>query len=133
MDDFDAIQNVKARYCAAADTIPDDVAAARQELAGLFTDDVTADYGMDPIRGPAALIEFLTTAIAAGSDWMIHMIGSPRIDVTGDSATGNWALAVHSRRKATGERDIYVGRYADTFRKVAGVWKIASVRFIRCE
>ena len=133
MDDSDAIQNVKARYCAAADAIPDDVEAARAQFAGLFTPDVTADYGIDPIVGPDALVEFLTTAIAAGSDWMIHMIGSPLIEVDGDRATGSWALAVHSRRKATGERDLYVGRYADAFRKVGGEWKIASVAFIRRE
>ena len=62
----------------------------------------------------------------------IHLLGTPRIDVSGDAATGDWTVAVHSRTRA-GERMTIVGRYSDRFVRTADGWRIAHIAFRRYE
>lgn len=128
-----AIANLKARYCAAADLSASDPAAARALFADIFTDDFVGDYGLQPLKGAQAIIDFLCTAIAGSSAWLIHMLHSPRVEVAGDAATGDWTVHVHLKRRATGAVDVVIGRYSDTFRLTADGWRIATVRFERLE
>jgi ketosteroid isomerase-like protein len=129
-DDVVAIQNLKAGYCAAVDSLTGDKAAAAEAFRAIFMPDVVADYGFDPILGAEALADFLCNAIAGSSEWRIHMIHSPMVAVTGDRATGDWTVAVHLQRIG-GQVDLLLGRYADVFRRTAEGWRIASVRFLR--
>ena len=126
------IANLKAAYCAAGDNAPHDAEASARDLALCFVPDATADYGFIQFATPEELIAFMGTAVGGGSEWMIHMLGSPRIEVTGDAATGEWTVAVHSKTRA-GERMTIVGRYADRFRRTPDGWRIAHIAFRRYE
>ncbi len=69
--------------------------------------------------------------IPGNSEWMIHMLSSPDIEVAAEAARGRWTVMVQSKRREGGGIDTVVGRYADEFRKTDGVWRIASVRFMQ--
>jgi len=133
MDDHAAIQNVKARYCAFADSSCEDRQAARAALLPLFTPDVTADYGMEPIAGAEAVADFLSVAISGGSEWMIHNLHSPLIEIDGDRATGQWTVNVRMKRPGSAEPGFVFGRYRDSFRRVDGTWMIDAICFRRCD
>ena len=126
-----AIANLKARYCRAADTASDDVDAARAMFADIFTEDFVGDYGYGPLIGPGAIIDFLCDAIARGSLWMIHMLHSPRIEIDGAQATGDWTVLAHSRRRGSDELSVVLGRYSDVFRLTPDGWRIARITFWR--
>lgn len=128
-----AIANLKARYCAAADMAAADADAARAMMADIFTDDFAGDYGFGSLAGPQAIMEFLCTMIGGNSLWAIHMLHSPRIEVAGDHATGDWTVLVHLKRRATGAVDIIFGRYSDHFRLTPKGWRIGKVTFARME
>lgn len=132
MNDALEIANLKARYCAASDQSPHDLAGAEAALRACFVADATADYGFIQFDAPDKLIAFMGNAIGGGAEWMIHMLGSPRIEVAGDEATGDWTIAVHSRRK-DGETMLVVGRYSDRFRRTAEGWRISHIAFKRYE
>lgn len=128
-----AIANLKARYCAAADMAASDENAARAMMADVFTDDFVGDYSFDPLAGPQAIIDFLCTMIGGNSLWAVHMLHSPRIEVKGERATGDWTVLVHLKRRATGAVDIVLGRYTDSFRLTPVGWRIEKVIFARFE
>jgi hypothetical protein len=130
-DDALAIGNLKAEYCRAADQAARDPRAARLIFASIFTPDFVGDYGYGPVRGPAAAADFLCDAIAGGSEWMIHMLHSPRIAIEGDDATGEWTVMAHSCRRESGEIAVVLGRYSDSFRRTAECWRIARIGFWR--
>lgn len=132
MNDALEIANLKARYCAAGDSAPHDLAGATAGLRACFVPVATADYGFIQFDGPEPLIEFMGTAVGGGSEWMIHMLGSPQIEVAGDTATGDWTVAVHSKTRA-GETMLIVGRYADRFVRTAEGWRISHIKFDRYE
>lgn len=128
-----AIANLKARYCAAADLAASDADAARAMMAELFTDDFVGDYGFDPLNGPGAIIDFLCTMIGGNSQWAVHMLHSPHIEVGEARATGDWTVLVHLKRRATGQVDLVLGRYRDEFRLTEQGWRIGKVTFTRIE
>ena len=132
MNDALEIANLKARYCASSDKSSHDPDGAMAELMGYFVPDATADYGFVQFDSPDKLAGFMTNAIGGGSEWMIHMLGSPCIAVSGEEATGDWTIAVHSKRK-DGEQMLVVGRYSDRFRRTADGWRISHVGFTRYE
>ena len=132
MNDALEIANLKARYCAAGDSAPHDLEGSAVGLAACFVPDATADYGFIQFDNPEKLIEFMGSAVGGGSQWMIHMLGSPNIEVDGDTATGDWTIAVHSKTRA-GEQMLIVGRYADRFVRTADGWRISHIKFSRYE
>ncbi len=130
-DDVLAIQNLKARYCAVADSAADDPDGALAAFGSVFLPDVEADYGFEPMRGADALGKFLCTAIAGNSQWVLHMIHTPMIEITGDTAKGDWTVMAHLKRRESGEVDLVRGRYSDEFRLTPEGWRIARVTFTR--
>jgi hypothetical protein len=132
MNDALEIANLKAGYCAAGDSAPHDAEGAAAALRACFVPDATADYGFMTFDDPEKLIAFMGTAVGGGSEWMIHMLGSPRIEVAGDTATGDWTIAVHSKRK-DGETMVIAGRYSDRFVRTADGWRIGHIKFTRYE
>jgi SnoaL-like domain len=132
-DDALLIANLKARYCAAADLSASDEATARLHFADIFAHDFVGDYGFEPMLGAQAITDFLCTAIGGNSEWMIHMLSSPCISVAGDSATGDWTVLVHSKRRETGAMMEVIGRYSDEFQRTPKGWRIAKVQFVRPE
>ncbi|WP_165189724.1 nuclear transport factor 2 family protein [Caulobacter soli] len=131
-EDVLAIQNLKARYCAVADSAADDPEGALAAFRStVFLPDVTADYGFDPMQGVDTLGSFLCTAIAGNSEWVLHMIHTPMIEIAGDTARGDWTVMAHLKRRETGEVDLVRGRYSDEFRRTPEGWRIARVTFTR--
>jgi hypothetical protein len=131
MNDALAIANLKARYCLASDSACGDADGARAQFDGMFTPDFVGDYGFGAMNGPEAIVGFMCGAIGKGSEWMIHALGSPRID--GDRASGDWTITVQSRRRnGEGLMTVY-GRYADRFVRTAQGWQIAAITFTRYE
>lgn len=126
-----AIANLKARYCAAADLAASDQDQARRLFGDIFATDFVGDYGFGPLDGAQAIIDFLCTAIASGSLWMIHMLHSPCIRVDGDHATGDWTVLGYMKRRETGAVDSIMGRYSDRFRHTPRGWRIDAVTFTR--
>ena len=122
-----AIQNLKARYCLGADLSPEDAAGARLVFDEILTDDVVGDYGMGELIGREALTDFLVTAIAANSEWMIHMLHSPLIDIDGERAKGQWTVLVKTQRRGGAVETVF-GRYEDEFILTPAGWKIVRVR-----
>ncbi len=127
------IANLKARYCLAADTSTSDQVLALKMFGDLFTDDFVGDYGFGTLEGPKAIAEFMIQAIGGGSEWMIHALGSPFIEVDGDDATGDWTIQVESRRREGAGLMTVVGRYSDSFRRTPDGWRIARIKFDRFE
>lgn len=128
-----AIANLKARYCAAADLAASDPAQARALFADIFAADFVGHYGMGPLVGAQAIIDFLCTAIAGNSLWLLHMLHSPRIEIEGDHATGDWTVLVKLKRRESGAVDTVMGRYSDHFRLTQNGWRIGKVTFDRLE
>jgi hypothetical protein len=131
MNDILHLQAMKATYCETVDACTSDGAKAAARLAELFTEDVQADYGMGPLNGRNAVIEFLVSAIVANNDSLWHSIHTPRIDVSGDAATGHWTLMVRMKRKQSTLFETLHGRYLDEFRRTQQGWRISSIRFIQ--
>jgi SnoaL-like domain len=125
------IANVKARYCAASDLCPTDIQAALAGFRTAFTKDVVGDYGFKTFHGFDELTGFMTTAVAGNSEWMVHMLHTPRIEVDGDSATGNWTVMGQMKRREGGEIDTVLGRYSDELVRTPEGWRIAKVTFTR--
>jgi ketosteroid isomerase-like protein len=125
------LQAMKATYCEIVDACMQDSGKAAARLAELFTEDVHADYGMGPLNGRNAAIEFLVGTIVATNDSLWHSIHTPRIDVSGDTATGHWTLMVRMKHKKSTTFDTLYGRYLDEFRRTQQGWRISSVRFIQ--
>lgn len=124
-----AIANLKARYCATADRAATDPEGARAAFRGLFAADVVADYGYGALTGVEAAAEFMCVTIPGNSEWMIHLLSSPDIEVAGEGARGRWTVMVQSKRREGGVIDTIAGRYSDEFHRTADGWRIASVRF----
>jgi hypothetical protein len=131
MNDALEIANVKARYCAASDKTPNDTAGALAGFREVFTDDIIGDYGFGIFNGFDELTGFMTTAVAGTSEWMVHMLHTPNINVNGDRATGNWTVSSQMRRRDGGQIDLVLGRYSDEFIRTAEGWKICRVGFER--
>ena len=128
-DDIHDIANLKSLYCATSDLGVENPEAGRAQFANLFTPDFFGDFGMMTFDGPQAITDFLTTVVAAGSEWMVHMLGSPRIVVNGDSATGDWTVLVWSKRVEGGEPSRVIGRYSDQFLRTVEGWRISRIEF----
>ena len=130
MNDALEIANLKARYCAAGDSAPHDPEGSAKGLRACFVADATADYGFIQFEKPEDLIEFMGKAVGGGSEWMIHMLGSPNTEVSGETATGEWTILVHSKTRA-GEAMQVAGRYFDRFARTPDGWRISHIKFDR--
>lgn len=123
IEDLEAIKQLKARYCAICD---DD--HNPQQITSVFTEDgIWEGPGIGKACGHAeirALFEGFQTAMSYSQ----HMTMNPIIDIDGETATGTWTFfgpftfykGNRARWQAT--------RYAETYRKVSGEWKIAHLR-----
>ena len=130
VSDILALQSVKATYCEVVDECVRNGNPSVERLSGLFTEDVQADYGMGPLNGRSAVVEFLG-AISATNDGLWHSVHTPRIHVTGDTAVGAWTLMVRTKQKGSATFDALFGRYLDEFRRTPQGWRISSVRFLQ--
>jgi ketosteroid isomerase-like protein len=125
------LQAIKAIYCETVDACVRDGGKAAERLRELFTEDVQLDYGMIELNGRNAAIEFLVGTVAATNEALWHSLHTPRVDVTGDTAVGDWTVIARMKRKGSTTSETLFGRYRDEFRRTPQGWRISSVRFLQ--
>ncbi len=130
MDDWEAIRELKYRYCFALDS------GDTETFPTLFTDpvDFSVMFGGEAVRTPTDLCEWL--------DWRqdhvvvddeeraihgnVHLPQGHVIDIDGDVATAEWyyLVLVHF---ADGTVELGQGRYRDRYERCDGDWLIAKL------
>lgn len=124
--DLWAIASVKARYLRYMDL------KQWKEMRALFTDDAIFDH---PTIGrfeqdPSAAIDAVA-AMLVDDFWTNHESGIPDIELTSkDTAKGVFAMSSTSRPPGQKELLRTFGHYHDEFRRVNGVWRIATLKLI---
>jgi uncharacterized protein (TIGR02246 family) len=126
VDDVEAIKQLKARYFRTMDT---------KDWAGMrrtFTDDVVVDTtasGGGIVTGADAFVEFLQATLDGAVT--VHHGHMPEIDVTTPAtASGIWALQ-DVIVWPDGTRLHGYGHYHETYARVDGEWRIASLTLTR--
>jgi hypothetical protein len=126
MDDAEAIEQLKARYCRFMDM------KDWRGYRACFTDDVTmdsTDSGGNVITGADEFLTFLTTMI--GDVVTVHQCHTPEIDVTSATeATGIWAMEDMLRFPDGSELHGY-GHYQERYEKRGGQWLIKASTLTR--
>jgi hypothetical protein len=125
LKDIEALKRLKARYCHLVDS------RSWDELAELWTPDATCDYGFfGSYEGRDQIIgKFFRELVDSAASFMVHMVHNPLIDVRGDRASGSWYLTSQTTIQPSNQAVWVMGIYRDEFRRVAGDWKISSLKF----
>jgi len=118
LEDVEAIQQLKARYCERCDDGPYDA----DGVAELFTEDaVWEGEGFGRFVGREAIRDFFRTGRSVFS-FTIHQATNPIIEVDGDRARGRWYLLQPSTL-VDGNRAIWLAsHYEDEYLRVGGRW-----------
>ena len=131
LDALEEIRRVKYRYLRCVDL------KLWDEIAEVFTEDATVDYGTkalgEPIKlaGRAEIVKFLRDSL--GPDILTtHFASQPEIDIDGDTASGTWSfkdtvIATQYHVLIEGAA-FYTDRYA---RGADGRWRIAHTGYVR--
>lgn len=122
LEDIEAIKQLKATYCYAADEGDVD------GVARLFTEDaVWEGEGMGRFEGREAIRGFFAD-LPKRLSFAIHQVMNPRIQVHGDIAHGDWYL-LEPNTTSRGEMAVWgAGRYRERYARVDGEWKLAELR-----
>ena len=130
---IEAIKRLKARYFRHFDT------KNWERWIDVFTEDVTLEFsvrvcadGADPaankLKGKKAIIDYVVPYTSR--EQTVHHGHTPEIEIISDTeAQGVWAMediVEHTDYTIHG-----FGHYHETYRKVDGEWRIASVRLTR--
>ena len=121
LEDIEAIVQLKADYCFQVDDGEID------KLMERFTQDAVWDGGpMGRFEGREAIRAFLK-ALPEQLSFAMHLVMNPRIEVSGDSATGTWYL-VEPCTAAGAERAIWgAGRYEERYVRDHGQWRFREI------
>jgi hypothetical protein len=142
LEDIEAIRQLKARYFRALDTKDWD------GFKAVFTEDAAIgplDNGFTPeliaLRSPDAQQPLASSGLDAFVQRVATNIGplitthhghQPEIDITGDGeATGVWPMEDVLVWPSDGYRLRGTGHYWESYRRVDGEWKIASMKLTR--
>jgi ketosteroid isomerase-like protein len=130
---YEAIRQVKARYCRLLDTKDWD------GFIALFTEDavmdVQEDTGNPPIRGHAAILDQVRFAVTDARS--AHQVHSSEIDLRGEEAQVVTAMQdrviwAEGKCPIPGAQSITgFGHYVERYVRQDGVWKIASLKLTR--
>ncbi|WP_439816895.1 nuclear transport factor 2 family protein [Zavarzinia sp. CC-PAN008] len=121
--DRQEIEALKYRYAYLCDQDYD-----ADALAELFTPDATWDGdGFGVQKGQAAIKAFFVNA-GRSISFATHYLLNPLIEIDGDAATGTWMLWQSMVMRDTAQAYWLMGRYTDTYVRVDGQWKIASLK-----
>jgi len=123
--DIEALKRLKARYCHLVD------GGHWGELAELFTENATCDYGFfGSYEGRDQIVNtFFKGLVSAATSFNAHMVHNPIIDVRGDTASGDWYLTAQTTIQPANQAVWVMGIYHDKFKRVAGEWKLTSLEF----
>jgi SnoaL-like domain len=128
---LEEIRQVKYRYLRCVDL------KLWDEMAEVFTEDASADYGTHAVRGSlslrgrAEIVTYLRENLGPGII-TVHRCGQPEIAVDGDRATGTWSfedtvIAMEFRVLIKG-----AAFYEDTYeRGEDGRWRISHIGYTR--
>lgn len=122
LEDIEAIRSLKARYCEICDDNHDP-----DQIVRIFTEDALWEArGIGRAEGHAEL-RTLFGRFQQQISFSQHMTMNPQITVADDEATGVWYFfGPFTMRR--GDRAMWqAARYHETYRKVAGEWKISSL------
>ena len=128
---LEEIRRLKYRYLRCVDQ------KLWDEMADVFTEDATVDYGTkalgEPIKlaGREEIVKFLRDSLGPGIV-TVHFASQPEIDVDGDTASGTWSftdtvIATQFDVLIEGAA-FYEDRYA---RGADGRWRIAHTGYVR--
>jgi len=125
LEDIEAIKQLKARYWRCVDR------KLWDEMAEVFTEDATADYGPDSkLAGRQAIVGFLKGSLGADTVITNHIGQRPEIEITGEAtARGTWWLSDYIVMQPNIRRRGYA-YYEDEYVKEAGRWKKKSTRLV---
>ena len=125
LKDLEAIKALKSKYCHLVDSQRWD------ELAELWTEDATCDYGFfGCYSGRDEIVnKFFGELVSSVSSFMAHMIHNPLIELRGDQASGSWYLTAHTTIQPANQAVWVMGLYRDEFKRIDGNWKISSLNF----
>lgn len=130
--EIDAIERLKARYFRLMDT------KAWTGFAAIFAPDAELDVADDagPDQGRVSGGSEIAASIerAVGTARTVHHGHMPEIELIGpESARGVWAMFDYVEWPSEGDRvDLRgYGHYIETYRKIDGEWRIASMKLTR--
>ena len=132
MNDHEAVQQLLDRVAIEDVLVQCALAQDRQDwdgVAGCFEPDAVYLHPKGRIDGVAGIVERSRSALGA-LDSSQHLIGSIRIEVSGDTARSTSSFhAQHFRASAPGG-DVFVisGTYDDDLRRRDGIWRICERR-----
>ncbi|SIK81132.1 bile acid 7-alpha dehydratase [Mycobacteroides abscessus subsp. abscessus] len=107
------------------------------EFADTLTEDVQATYGTAVHGAPleftsrAAVVEYMRTSLTTDIT-SVHTMSHPEINVTGDTATGSWAMS--DVVIVPGHNVLITGTsyYTDRYRRDSdGSWRISHISYYR--
>jgi hypothetical protein len=126
LEDIHEITELKHRYGVALDNLIAGPNGAG-EFVDLFVSDFQVDYDVFGVyTDKAALTALLEGVIAPTFAWGFHVVQNPRINVNGDSATGEWYLTAQVVYEGGTEIVPFYGRYVDQYVRTADGWKFKS-------
>jgi SnoaL-like domain len=121
MDDIEAIRQVQAQYGRAADTHDWDL------LRPTVTDDFHCDTGAGG-RGETRGLEAFIARVGTNPAVTVHHALMPEIELTSPiTANGIWAVHLFAKMPDGAAVDAF-GHYHNTYRKVDGAWRLASLK-----
>lgn len=125
--DEHAIADLKYRYVRYLDTKQWDA------LKDLLCENASASYGGGAYvcEGREEITEFLVTNMSSETFHSSHHVGQPELTVSGDSATGRWALSDTVLDTGLGVFISGAAFYEDTYLREDGRWLIASTGYRR--
>ena len=117
LEQFDALKQLKYRYCAAVDANYD--AAA---IASMFTEDGVWDGGdLGYYSGRDAIHKSFTEPNSSVL-WMRHCVVNPIIEITGDRAQCQWYMWLPKITNDGTSKSFQGGTHVDRCRRVGGGW-----------
>ena len=124
--DIEAIRQLKHRYCQLVD------AGDWDALDKLWTEDARCDYGFfGCFDGRSAIMDtFFRGLVGPATSFNAHMVHNPIVEVDGDTARGSWYITAQTVIQPHNQAIWAMGNYEDTFRRIDGQWKIASLKVV---
>ena len=121
--DLEEIKQLRYSFSWALET------SAPDDLADLFTEDGVVDTGpWGKMIGQEKIRKGYGRAYKDARPFTaLHAVTNPRIEITGDTATGTWYLLDCVLSDDPSPLKI-VALYRDKYRKVHGVWKFAELK-----
>jgi len=121
LDDIEAIKQVQGRFLRAADTQDADL------VRTTIIDDFYCDTGSGG-RGETRGIENFVVRISTTPALAVHHALMPEIELTSPTtAKGTWAVHMFAKTADGTAIDGY-GYYNNTYEKVAGAWRLSTLR-----